>query len=432
MSAPALKVVSDKSIAYTLAQILEGNLDFRNTDKYCAHGWHPFPAKFPPQLPEIFIENLTLPNDTVLDPMLGSGTTLLEAARLGRRAVGCDIDPLALIIAETKLSPVGPGQIIKTGYTILHSAECAYEQNQLALKKELSERFDSTTMAFINYWFLPKTQLELLALIREIEKIPTRALKRFFLMVFSSVIIAKSAGVSLARDLAHTRPHRVMDKKVTSAFSEFLKQLAQIFKFGLNTAICGESTLRRTSAQKTGLPADSVDLIVTSPPYANNAIDYMRAHKFSLVWLNHAIKDLSALRACYLGHDAAGKQKNYDMLPLRCEKTLQQLRQLSPPKAAALRRYFCEMRDVICEMRRVMKVGKPCVIVVASSVLCGLDVETHKAIVALGEAENFKLAGIGVRNIDRDRRMMPARRNNQPLTQIENRMHEEYIIGLIK
>ena len=44
----------------------------------------------------------------------------------------------------------------------------------------------------------------------------------------------------------------------------------------------------------------SVDLIVTSPPYAN-AIDYMRAHKFSLVWLGQPIANLSHLRGKYIG-----------------------------------------------------------------------------------------------------------------------------------
>ena len=48
------------------------------------------------------------------------------------------------------------------------------------------------------------------------------------------------------------------------------------------------------------LADNSVDLIVTSPPYAN-ALDYMRAHKFSLAWLGQWVEELSNLRGKYIG-----------------------------------------------------------------------------------------------------------------------------------
>ena len=88
-----------------LQAVLSADLDFRGADGgYASHAWHPFPAKFPPQLPEFLIQRLSDPGDVVFDPMLGSGTTLVEAVRLGRRAVGCDIDPLARIISAAKLT----------------------------------------------------------------------------------------------------------------------------------------------------------------------------------------------------------------------------------------------------------------------------------------------------------------------------------------
>src|SRR5438093_5052180 len=62
-------------------------------------------ACFKPQLPRFFIERLTAENDTVYDPFLGRGTTMIEAALLGRRAVGCDINPLSLILTAARLRP---------------------------------------------------------------------------------------------------------------------------------------------------------------------------------------------------------------------------------------------------------------------------------------------------------------------------------------
>ncbi len=82
-----------------LATLLSQDLDFHDQDSgYAAHNFHSFPAKFPPQLPRKFIVALTAPGDVVLDPMMGSGTTVLEAFLTGRRGVGFDIDPLALLL----------------------------------------------------------------------------------------------------------------------------------------------------------------------------------------------------------------------------------------------------------------------------------------------------------------------------------------------
>ena len=431
-----------------LQEALCADLDFHGTDgKYASHGWHPFPAKFPPQLPKFFIEHLSDVEDVVFDPMLGSGTTLVEAMRLGRRVIGCDIDPLARMIAAAKLTPIEAVKTLQTGYRIIDAAKRDYWQNRDALERELSMRFDGKTEEFVNYWFLPQQQLELIALLQHIEAVPAHSedsatslnqkrIRDFLRVVFSSTIIAKSGGVSLARDLAHTRPHRDTNKKPNSAFAEFAKRLERNLTAYDRSRLKSQITdtpfqIRAASVEKTGLATASVDLIVTSPPYANNAIDYMRAHKFSLVWFGWKIADLTKIRAQYLGHDAASGKK-YDCLPDQCEKTLVKLTELDSKKAVALRRYFAEMRTVIAEMQRVLKKGKAAVIVVGTSHLRGMDVETQKGLAAIGESVGFDLAGIGVRRLDRDKRMMPARWGNKRHSQIEERMHEEYVIGLVK
>ncbi len=433
-------------------EALSADLNFHGVDSsYGSHAWHPFPAKFPPQLPEFLIRELSEPGDLVLDPMLGSGTTLVEAIRLGRRAVGCDIDPLARMIATAKLTPIDPVVALWEGKKIIAGAGDDYHHSRWRLERDLSLRFDSRTREFVNYWFMPQQQLELLALVQRIEELPEGGTRNFLQVVFSSTIIAKSGGVSLARDLAHTRPHRDLQKVPMSAFLEFRKRLernvtafskhelistvtpANLNNFDGVTAqeLVPSASIYAAGAADTGLPSASVDLIVTSPPYANNAIDYMRAHKFSLVWFGWKIADLSQIRAQYVGHDAVAGLRR-DRLPSQCEETLVKLANRDEKKALVLRRYFEEMETVICEMQRVLKVGRPAVIVIGSSKLRGLDVETHKGLAAIGESAGFALAGIGTRLLDRDKRMMPARWGPLQKSQIEERMHKEYVIGLVK
>ncbi len=65
------------------------------------------PAPFPVELPEMFIRLFTFENDLVLDPFLGSGSTLVAAARLGRRGVGFDLDPSYVEIARARVGAEG-------------------------------------------------------------------------------------------------------------------------------------------------------------------------------------------------------------------------------------------------------------------------------------------------------------------------------------
>ena len=430
-------VTANRERLATLRDLLRGNLDFHGaTGPRSAHGWHPFPAKFPPQLPARFVERLSAPDDVVLDPMLGSGTTILEAVRLRRRAVGCDIDPLARLITEAKLTRLDPVAMLRLGTSVVDDAKHRFFAEPDKLDASLAQRFDDKTRAFVDYWFLPGQQRELVALLDAIEAQAPQAsapqgVLKFLHMVFSSTIIAKSGGVSLARDLAHTRPHRVLDKQPKCAFDEFAKRLHLVQASHCATDPSGEARILAASADDTGLPARSVDLVVTSPPYANNAIDYMRAHKFSLVWLGWKIGDLTDIRARCLGHEAK-TQRVWSDLPEQCERTICRLADADDRKATALRRYFGEMSAVVAEMHRVLKPGKAAVIVVGSSNLRGIDVETHKGIAALGVAAGFQLAHIGARRLDRDRRMMPARWRENGKSQIEQRMHEERVIGLLK
>lgn len=435
-----------------LRSALRADLDFHGTNgSYGPHAWHPFPAKFPPQLPRFLIEQLSEPGDVVLDPMLGSGTTLVEAVRLGRRAIGCDIDPLARMIARAKLTPIDPSAALEEGLNVLSAAQSDCWQDSQRVRQDFALRFDGKTADFVDYWFLPQHQIELFSLLQRIEALPQGSLREFLNVVFSSTIIAKSGGVSLARDLAHTRPHRDMKKQPGSAFVEFGKRLRRNVAaidngmpletedssyLSVNGAIDSReeqylAEVRAASAADTGLPSESIDLIVTSPPYANNAIDYMRAHKFSLVWFGWKITELSKIRSQYLGHDALSNEK-YENLPDQCQETITTLAERDARKAQSLRRYFGEMATVISEMRRVLKRGGAAVIVVATSNLRGIDVQTHKALASIGESASFDLAGIGVRRLDRDRRMMPARWGKQQSSQIEARMHDEYVIGLVK
>src|ERR671938_2108623 len=85
------------------------SLDWESKDastRYLTHSYHPYSAKYIPQIPRYLISNLTKKNDLILDNFVGSGTTLVESKVLGRHAIGVDINPLACLIAKVKITNI--------------------------------------------------------------------------------------------------------------------------------------------------------------------------------------------------------------------------------------------------------------------------------------------------------------------------------------
>jgi len=442
-----------------LVSLLSEDLDFHGqSNGFKAHNFHSFPAKFPPQLPRKFINELTLENDVVLDPMSGSGTTVVEALLSRRQGIGFDIDPLAIKIASVKITALELDLVVKTGNEILQNSRVAYDEQRDTLCFALENRWDMKTKEFIDYWFATETQIELLALVLEIEKIADPAIKAFFELVLSATIITKSGGVSLALDLGHTRPHRAklivsktgriivgekteddngnrhvfLTKILRSAFNEFEKRLKNNLD-GLIIAVPKKPSAEVAfgNAESIPLPDNYVDLIVTSPPYASNAIDYMRAHKFSLVWFGYTIEDLSEKRKEYIGAEAT-TNVNFEQMPPSVDILLANMTQTDAKKSLVIRRYYSEMTRVLKEMFRLLKPGKAAIVVVGSSIIRGIDTETQICLADIGKMIGFEVPKIGVRNLDRNKRMLPAGAKIDSNSQIEQRMHQEYIIGFYK
>jgi DNA modification methylase len=428
---PEVETLRPGGIRERLSALLAGDLDFRGAETgYASHRFHSFAAKFPPQLPRLFIQNLTEVGDTVLDPMAGSGTTVVEAALLGRRGVGVDLDPLAVQIGRAKTTGVLWEDLSRAARRTLIRAHQWLQADRSGKLREFRSRLNDATRDFLDYWFLPSTQEELAALMAAIREEPHPGLRRLMLLAFSSTIVTKSGGVSLARDLAHSRPHRDPEKRPASALDLFRERIQRYRQPLLAERISpGDALILHGDARSLPLGDQSVHLIVTSPPYAN-AIDYMRAHKFSLVWMGRPIDELGQWRSRYIG--AERTQEDEAILPSRTWETVQAIAEYDPRRARVLQRYFTDMRRAIQEMYRVLRPGAAAVIVVGPSMMRGVLVETHLCLAEIAESEGFDLVGIGERRLDRDRRMMPVSAHSQSRSSIELRMHNEYVIGLVK
>jgi len=342
--------------------------------------------------------------------------------------------PFKIVVLMGMDETAFPKKVFSPGFNLMKKFPRPGDKNERNedLRAELAGRFDAKTQEFVDYWFAPEAQIELLALLKQIEVLQEGGVRSFLELAFSSVIITKSGGVSLALDLAHTRPHRAKDKPYRSPIKEFEKRLKQnLTSLAALPAARPLVVLGCGDAQSLPLKSGSVDLVVTSPPYPANAIDYMRAHKFSLVWMGYPIDVLSQYRKRYIGSEALDGTKTEE-LPSTTAGVIQAVAARDRGKGAGLRRYYSEMARVLGEMIRVIRPGRAAIVVVGSSVIRGIDTRTYDCLAEIGQQVGFEIAHIGVRNLDRDRRMMPARRGQERNSQIENRMHREYVIGFYK
>ncbi len=443
------------AVSGELSTLLREDLNFHDeSNNGSSHNFHSFPAKFPSQLPAKFIRSLTRFGDIVLDPMMGSGTTILEALLNRRNAIGFDIDPLAILITKVKTRPMKKHTLSLLGDSLISEAELTVRFSREVIISKLEHRWDEKTKQFVDYWFAPDTQVEIQALLDQIEKVPEEEIRSFFLLTLSSIIITKSGGVSLALDLGHTRPHKaklVTDKNgstIISSDTDVVKHnynskilsspLAEFRKrFNKNVDALPEcqfensTFLSMANAQSLPLRDNTVDLIVTSPPYVSNAIDYMRAHKFSLIWLGYSIDSLGEKRKEYIGGENTTRNV-LETLPGDTTRIINQIMHVDKKKGVVVHRYFSEMRRSMIEMLRVLKHGKSAILVVGTSILRGIDTQTGLCLAEIGSETGFYVQGIGIRNLDRNRRMLPVSNSVNLDSQIQNRMHQEYVIGLTK
>src|SRR5688572_19924380 len=119
-------------------------------------GIHPYPAKFIPSIPQTLLSMLPVARGTaVFDPFCGSGTTMVEAQRLGLPSVGVDLNPIACLISRVKTAP-RPRNVCQVAHLLVEEAR-------------IISNPQSTKIPNVNHWFKPAAQAAIANLIAAIQ-----------------------------------------------------------------------------------------------------------------------------------------------------------------------------------------------------------------------------------------------------------------------
>jgi hypothetical protein len=293
---------------------------------------------------------------------------------------------------------------------------------------------DEETCQFIRYWFDGYARRQLTSLSLAIGSLKCETVRSALWCAFSRLIISKQAGASRAKDLSHSRPHRAFDNAPKKPFNKFLSAVERVVTNAVdkNHRDRGpEPTINMGNARALSLPDQSVDLVLTSPPYLN-AIDYVRCSKFSLVWMGHKISDLRRIRADSIGTEATRQLATDDGQVRQIVAALRLRPMLEKRNEGILVRYIHDMRKAIFEVGRVLSARGRAVYVIGENTLRGTYIRTSVIIEKLAESAGLSPSDRKTRTLPTNRRYLPPPSVGNLGGAIEARMRREVILSFEK
>ncbi len=348
------------------------------------------------------------------------------ARSLGHRAIGCDTDPLALLIARAWCANAEPETLKVRAGLVLERARTL--SKRLTSEKSYLKNTDDETRRFLDFWFDPENRRELSALATYISRVQSQTERILLWCAFSRMIITKISGVSLAMDVSHSRPHKVYDVAPVKPFDAFLKSVSKVVYNcpfpGTNDAPLAD--VRYGDARALPVESASVDMVITSPPYLN-AIDYLRGHKLSLVWMGHSISEIRALRSGNIGTEVPKEATSNEAIQ-EAMKAMADLECLDNQRLGMIRRYVWDMGKVMEECGRVLKREGRAVFVVGDSAIRGVFIKNSEALIRLAYNNDFSLISRNTRPIETKRRYLPPPESERAGYQMQGRMREEVIL----
>lgn len=277
----------------------------QSINQYLTHWFYPYKGKFHPQMIRALLGIIGLgPGDLVLDPFIGSGTTAIEAQLLGINCVGVDVSPLCRLIASVKTQSWA--HLAEIEAASAYVAPCVEVAAQQRLFRSAEER-----------------------------ELPEGPVKDFFDL---AEMIARSDSSRRRRDATEAFVHN-RDRMLASVRDHLeVKE-----RLGLDF---GAVDIRTGDARALDLPDESVDGIVTSPPYSI-ALNYVKNDEHALEAMGY---DLNELSEDFIGVRGTGKRR--------------------------FQLYDEDMQVVAREMQRVLRPGAMAAVVIGNMTYNGEEIDT--------------------------------------------------------
>ncbi|MEK6981566.1 MAG: hypothetical protein AABX38_01425 [Candidatus Micrarchaeota archaeon] len=346
------------------------------------YNWFYYKEAFSPELVEWAItrEKITEQKENVLiaDPFCGIGTTVLRAKVQGLKAIGLDASPLAVFISQVKTRDYSKDDISNARQFV----EKVFEKLQKNRNNELKEtkgenRFKWHFELFDPRACIPKSNLNIIEYLREeIENLDEKVGGLMLLALLSILpqcsLIVKDGGV-----LKIDRSKRAIPVK--DAFRKKVKNMLTDLEGNSFSGSKPEIHLDDARICQS-IKDESVDLIVTSPPYLNN-IDYSKVYGLELSLLGMSKEITKETRTQMV--------RSFITLDKKIEKMPPEVGEIGE-KIPIIGTYFYDMELTLKQIHRILKPGKACYFNVANSVIYETHVLVDEVLAEMAERIGFK------------------------------------------
>ncbi len=371
----------------------------RSTDQW-THGYHRYPAKFLPNVVKKLIENYVSSDFVIADLFAGCGTTLVEAKIHGIRSVGTDINPIATLITRVKTTPIEPQQLQDAYNNILSSFDKFREENYISI--QVHERLD--------YWFRSEEKYRIAHLYQQVNNIKDTILREFFLVAISHIL--KNCSWWLQ---SSTKPQRDLEKNIPNPFDSFKQHCAHMMKGNLQFYnqlsekgfMNVDCIINQADARHTAIADDSVDIIITSPPYVTS-YEYADIHQLTGYWMDY-FSDINSFRKLFIGTSYSGKSETIKLNNILGDSIVDALSKKDKRIANDVSNYFNDMHAVSQEMYRIVKSNGYACIVIGNTTLRDINIKSAEVFYDLLMTIGFKKVKVIKRNIPN--KLMPTLRD---------------------
>jgi hypothetical protein len=251
-------------------------------NNYLTHSLNSYPQRSVPQIFRELIKKYSQVNETVLDPFVGSGTSLLESNYLKRDAIGLDVNPFACLSAKVKTNAFDINELKSVKEKLVKDS--FFNLKRDGTLKDFTERIFPEIPDFLNndFWFSANSLTALAVLRHLIKKTENKQIQDFFWVAFSSILQEVSNATSCYKLTRAKNAKRLPLLKIAYKFKEKVDEMALLLE---NYDYCKNSNPIYVFQQDSRLiNLENIDLVIMNVPKFNT--DFMRCFKIYYWWLN--------------------------------------------------------------------------------------------------------------------------------------------------
>lgn len=401
--------------------------DFKNVTASGIHKISAYPATMVPDMQYELIKLIKSEDSSIkniLDPFHGSGTTLVEGEKNNLSPIGIDINPLANLITKVKLQGVNKKYI-----------DIANNRIEKFLKSNSFE-FDKHYFYNIEKWYRNDFIMTFSKIRCAIQREKYRYVRQYYWVCLIN-ILKKYSNTRSSTFKLHVKEQNDIEKMENHIVEDFIKSINEYSQYlpDYNRRKKIDLKIGKSEDILYGMKSDSVDLIVTSPPYGDNSttVTYGQYSMLPIYWIDRKdmesfdeklIDNYSSIDSNSLGGGIRRTKQNYQSDCLN-----KYVESIATDKRKKVVNFITDYLDVMGQMGRIIKKNKRIVLTLGNRRVDNKTVPLSKVTQEYFESIGFELEVSITRNIPIKR--MPRRLSNVKDKSVES-MNQEYVLILRK